>query len=216
MDDTVDTREAFRSLRARTNQDNAAADTTDVGTNPEQHDSDFIDLENADTNFIVTDPDPHHTDALSAEQVSAAAKLHTEKWRLVGPGVRELPSPAYLAMLEQQQPGTIGQFLDCIDEDIHFTREAHKEKAERTNSLTSVRVFVFLGYAGLSLLCALLLYILGRNTAGTIMAVLSGVALLLSSDLTALIKPFRSSTNLRKKPTRKGPQKPPSVQDTQR
>lgn len=147
---------------------------------------------------------------------SQPGTTHGERWLLGGPGVRELPSPEYMALLDEQQPGTLTAVMGQVTEDIEYRRRVHRDRTHRDAVHASVRAYSCLTYAIAALGGCIALFVMGHVRPGVLLAILSAFALVIATDaaITTPLAWFKGRKAAENKPKPTAVRKPGSSAPT--
>lgn len=182
--DTVNVREAFKARsRSRLTQQPSSrrpsAEPTPKEPRPLDNIADMDDTltgiqpgASADEGSSSSAPD--ETGSGSDESVDASS---TEKWKLVGPAIRELPSPSYLAQIEKANPGFYSDVLDTVKADFLRVRTVHDHVNASKRRENSVRLIACVGYSVAGLIAAIAMFLLDKAMPGYFLTVTSILAL---------------------------------------
>lgn len=125
---------------------------------------------------------PSAPPATHSAPAAPATSTTEQRWSFPGPGLRELPSPEYMAYLEEQQPGTISAVLAQVNEDIELRRRIYRDHDHRNMVHAAVRVYTCLVYAVAALCGSVALFVRDQVHPGVLLAILSAFALVIATE----------------------------------
>lgn len=184
--DTVNVREAFKARsRSRLTQQPStrrpSSEPAPKEPRPLDNVGDMADtLTGIQPGAATTDSSNDVADETASTSDDSADSTSTEKWKLVGPAIRELPSPSYLAQIEKANPGFYSDVLDTVKADFMRVRTVHDHVNASKRRENSVRLIACVGYSVAALVAAIAMFLLNKTIPGYFLTVTSILALGLS------------------------------------